>query len=549
MSIKITILSFLFCVFVASAQIAQKPETYPIVEFVSPEQAIELPKLDVGKLRTEDSLEALQMHYSPRFAYAHKLNLNTNHSGKWIDLPNGKLWQLSFKGNFDYTMSVIFANVEIPEGAYIYVYNPKNKEKAGPFTQESLFKNKLSVHPIRGNELVIEYFVPIPSSNLGYLEIESVAEAYRDVFNLSSSFKKGFNSSGSCNNNVVCPEGDVYEDQINSSILVIKGGGTRWCSGCMIGNTDTSDTPYLLSAYHCVDQNDNSVISSSEYADLANWVIMFNYESPDCSPSADGPLTNSISGVSLVASYYNTDVSLLELSSIPPASYVPFYAGWDRSTTGANNAFCVHHPSGDVKKISFENDPVIESTRDANFWRVVAWDDGVTEGGSSGSPLFNENAQVVGQLLGGFSSCASQANGDPNDDWDEYGRFDVSWVGDADDTTKLAPWLDPTGTNATSIDGYYIHSLSSDSNAFDYEFKMYPNPILDKKLNFSVFFKDSGEKGSVEFFDNVGRKVLEVTCPNNIIKYVIDLRNLSEGHYFVKATFGENIVTDRILVY
>src|SRR5690606_879424 len=83
----------------------------------------------------------------------------------------------------------------------------------------------------------------------------------------------------------------------------------------------------------------------------------------------------------------------------------------------------IHHPSGDVKKICFDNNAPTQVTYgNASCWRVVNWESGTTEPGSSGSPLFDQNQRIVGQLYGGTASCSSITH-------DNYGRFDVSWEG------------------------------------------------------------------------------------------------------------------------
>ena len=56
-------------------------------------------------------------------------------------------------------------------------------------------------------------------------------------------------------------------------------------------------------------------------------------------------------------------------------------------------------------------------------WYMDAWDEGVTEPGSSGSPLFDQNGRIIGQLYGGSAACqGTSANG-----YDYYGRLGVSW--------------------------------------------------------------------------------------------------------------------------
>lgn len=145
------------------------------------------------------------------------------------------------------------------------------------------------------------------------------------------------------------------------------------------------------------------------------------------------------------------ELLLLNNSTIPPY-YNVFFNGWGGynylvPTTGVG----IHHPKGDIKKIShysgisngtYNGDWV--GATNAHF--VVDWDattngHGVTEQGSSGSPLIDAFGRVIGTLSGGGSSC-SNLNG-----YDYYGRLGYHWQSNGTNNyQRLQPWLDPTNT-------------------------------------------------------------------------------------------------------
>jgi hypothetical protein len=87
---------------------------------------------------------------------------------------------------------------------------------------------------------------------------------------------------------------------------------------------------------------------------------------------------------------------------------------------------------------------------EANSTWTVEWDrNTTTEGGSSGSPLFDQNKRIIGQLWGGGASCSNLSAPD------YYGRVSSSWLpAGSTNSSQLKFWLDPNNAGAQFIDGY-----------------------------------------------------------------------------------------------
>jgi hypothetical protein len=87
---------------------------------------------------------------------------------------------------------------------------------------------------------------------------------------------------------------------------------------------------------------------------------------------------------------------------------------------------------------------------EANSTWTVEWDrNTTTEGGSSGSPLFDQNHRIIGQLWGGGASCSNLSSPD------YYGRVRSSWEpANSNSTNQLKFWLDPNNSGAEFIDGF-----------------------------------------------------------------------------------------------
>lgn len=447
----------LFCLISPSvdSQISQggNPPSWKNSKITYNVSLISLPQIDVEALKAEDKQDQLLKDIPFRFAYGHQVNITTNNSGSWTYLANGdRVWMVEIESKGALSINLTFNDYHLPEGAELFIYSHDKKYKIGALTA---FNNKdfrqLGTAPIPGDRVIVEYFEPKKSAFQGVLTIGTVAHAYRDIFKLAENFEKGFGDSGNCNNNVICPESNGWENQIRSVALITLGNGTRWCTGSLINNVTGDGTPYFLTANHC-----------TEGQTVSTMVFIFNYQSDVCDPGGDGndgQLSQSISGATLLAhtnsngsanstNPLHTDMALLLLSEPPPDNYQVFYNGWDRSGDIPDNTVGIHHPNGDVKKISFDDDsPGITGYFDVTgngggttHWRIINWDDGTTEPGSSGSPLFNNTHQVIGQLHGGQASCSNNVN-------DYYGRLALSFQ-------FIKEWLDPNNTGQLAILGF-----------------------------------------------------------------------------------------------
>lgn len=327
-----------------------------------------------------------------------------------------------------------------------------------------------------------------------------------------------FGTSGSCNVNVRCPEGNNYQLQRRSVVRmnVPIGSFIYYCTGALVNNTAQDRKPYLLSAEHCV-LDDNDVIIDS--VALASIIFRFNWESPTCvnPPNASGLPNQIITGGRLRARSNDgggatgSDMLLLELAIQPPATYNVFYAGWNRTNIPAIGGAGIHHPNGDIKKISTYTATLQSGTfqqAQGAFW-LVNWvatqsGHGVTEGGSSGSPLFNAAGEIIGTLTGGSASCSFRTG------TDFYGKFWYHW--DKNGTAnnrQLRPWLDPLNTGQTSLGGLYVNQEEFDRSISSW--RLYPNPSSDGRFTLSFSGTQPLREAELTLNDMTGRVLYRVT--------------------------------------
>jgi PKD repeat protein len=387
------------------------------------------------------------------------VNLNLKNSGSWEVLPNGdRIWRLQIQAADALALGLYYSNFNIPHGARLYIYNPQQTQVIGAFTESNnptcgLFATEL----IGGSSCILEYYEPSRCRGLSVIDIAEVAYVYRD-YKVSA---KDFGDSESCEVNVNCSEGTNWQNQKKGVARIFLKVGTQyaWCSGSLINDQPQDCSPYFLTADHCGE--------SASAADLAQWVFHFNYEASGCTNPASEPTSNSITGCTFKASGGNggatgSDFYLVRLNTQP--AFNPYYNGWDRNNTASTSGVSIHHPAGDIKKIS-----TYTSTLNTSGWNgsglqshwQVTWaattnGHGVTEGGSSGGPIFNNNGLVVGDLTGGGSYCTATSAPD------YYGKFSYSW--DQNGTTaatRLKDWLDPNNTGVMTISGKYCSSTPS----------------------------------------------------------------------------------------
>jgi hypothetical protein len=414
----------------------------PVGPSLGDKKATRLPALsaipvDEVAARAED-MERENAGLPPRFAIPEEVFITPSTDGQWQELDaDFQLWQLRVYSAGAMSLNFGFTNFELPKGARLSIYPADFQGLDDPRGVRTFDERDNEAHQelwtpvVISEDVVIELLMPTRAMNDYTLELTSINSGYR-FFGEDLVQDK----SGSCNIDVVCAEGDDWRSEINS-VGVISTGGSTFCTGSMLNNTAEDGSPYFLTANHCG-------ISTSNDQSL---VVYWNFQSPTCGQHGGGTLNQFMTGSTHLASSAASDFTLVLMDDPVNPDHNVTFAGWDRSTNDPTSAVAIHHPSTDEKSISFELDPTSTTTYlqtavpgDSSHIRITNWDMGTTEPGSSGSPLFDQNHRVVGQLHGGYASCTSATS-----DW--YGRLSMSF-------SAISQYLDPTNSGTMAIDTF-----------------------------------------------------------------------------------------------
>ena len=385
-----------------------------------------------------------------QFAIPVEVSLNPLNSGFIVHNGNETVWVLPLSSKGAFSLNLILSPYNLPAGAYVYIYDHDRKIVRGAFTGESNETTRtMPVMPLPGERLVLECHFPgsgIPANVIG---VKQVAHDFAGFFGPDGIKDLYFGRSDECEVDLNCSTNPNYLRSSRSTVRLLVAG-SELCTGVLVNNTGNEYKAYVLTANHCIE--------SPEQAE--NTIFVFNYKSPWC----DGPdMSNmySLTGSLLRAENPDIDFSLVELDQFPSMVLRPYFSGWDITTTTPVNTYSVHHPEGDVMKITLDDNPPLTASYPVQgfvpngFWRVLRWETGTTEPGSSGGPLYDQNGRLRGTLTGGGATCS-----DPTNDY--FAKLSRMFTITSVPSSHLSTWLDPSNLGATVVNGRdpYGYNLS-----------------------------------------------------------------------------------------
>jgi len=403
---------------------------------------IQIPVIEMSPVNNADllrqELQSKNQYKKQKFAKSFDVDISPQNTGVWSNSDGMNIWRVAIRSGGAYSLSILFDRAILPTGASIFIYSTDHQILRGAFTANNeQSSGMMPVYPLPCDEIVVEYNEPANVSVHGEIHISKVNHGYKNAIGT-----RPLGEAGTCNMDVYCQNAALMLKE-KQAVVQLVIAGTDLCTGTLVNNTKRDKTPYLITAGHCM-------LTAS---DAQQTVFSFNYESPFCGTgsSVNGYADQTLTGSILRSRSDSLDFALVELETMPPPEYRPYFAGWDHSKTIPVSTRAIHHPKGDVKKVSIDFDspgmasysPVGHVTN--GFWWIKKWDIGTTEAGSSGGPLFSDANLVIGSLTGGTATCERSTD-------DYFSMMAYQWNYSSITNRQLKAWLDPSNTGESKIE-------------------------------------------------------------------------------------------------
>ncbi len=402
------------------------PRTLATREWFDEIDWIETPALDVPTLLAEDD----QQGSGPmRMGWVQDVLADSAADGQWIKLDSGGwLWTLKIRAPGAVALRLRIEPWVPPIGAELIVFAPRDPATTarGPFRLgEPSNPERFWTPTIYSSELYLEYYLPPEVDRLAaesQLLVTGLLNQYRDPY-ATTQRELG------CHLDVMCSAPWIDEAAGVGALALVDAPGGFFCSGAMLSRLPGDFARIFMTATHCgvTDANADTV------------EVTWFWQRASCAGSLPDPaLLPMTVGCTVLAQDVTTDWTLVGLTSGVPGGLT--WLGWDANAwANGSSATGIHHPGGSWKRISFGTKPGNGGFRpNPQGGQCVSGDaytvnypvgNGLTEPGSSGSPIFDSAGRVRGTLSCAFYDCAL-------DNGAYYGRLDQFY-------TNAEPFLAP----------------------------------------------------------------------------------------------------------
>ncbi len=493
----------------STTQTFDAPPAYPVVT---------LPPLDTAALLDEDAVSE-GWDNPPRVGVNRELPLQM--PGNWaLTADGGHLWTLAITSPSAKQLRLHFDAFSLPAGAELYAFSPKYPDQVvGPYLDSGPHgTGAFWTGTIQGETAYIEYYVPAGLAAEVPFDIDELAHMYR-VLSLPNDLRAPLD----CMGDVACYS--AWED-VSYSVAKITfeddGGGWYNCSGTLLAAQNNDQTPYFLTAAHCIDTNSEAQTMEAEWF----------YQNATCGGSLmTSRYSSNASLLGTSGEGGSADWTLLMINGVLPAGV--YWSGWTSSDPASGTwSVGVHHPSGSWKRYS-------RGRRQYGYsdFHRIQWDVSGAVGtiyyGSSGSGIFREDNQ---QLFGICSFGYGEAGCDNLNVDIYYGKFSYVY---SSMSSYLAAGPDDGYENNDSCAGAATLGEGSYSNlvvkSVDEDwYRIYL--ANEDQVEIQLSFTDGYGNINAELYDSCGGSVVAsgtTTTSNEVLYHT----NFGSGAYFYLRVF------------
>lgn len=456
----------------------------------------------------EQALEDRSVPY--RFAYAKPVDWTMENSGSWTNLANGdRIWILGITYEGARSIAISIGNLNIPKGGKLYLYSDDHLECVGPLTDADNTVQLMTLPHIQGSTIFLEYYEPRSYRGEGSLTVQYVAGAYRTA-------EQDFEPLQNCNQWVYDNDVMLSESPIQSSVVqVLTDFGQRYASAVLVNNSANDGKPYVILPSQAILGNPSSLL------------FRFGFVAPVCMESLSNCEFQFVCGANVVVVDESKGLALLELSKKPLSNWDAYYAGWHVGDHLQTHHYCIQHPKGLIKSYSHymgEFMPVLQGEN--ILMGLPGLGHGQSDGGSVGSPLFDEDLDIVGVFVGGNTRCGIEGG------LDRFILLEDVW-------SDFSPYLNPLHQPGERIPGMQIPKpLPTAINPG--EILLYPNPAED-------FIQLAGAQDvavhSIHVYNSTGKIALQLSGSTRV-----DVSSLPPGVYLVRVHTDKGAFANSVLV-
>ena len=329
----------------------------------------------------------------------HQIKSGLNGRGAVAATANGTTWGASFRVENAKRLRLHLQDVSLPAGATLWVYGSTGEETAFDLSLMDATRS-LWTPSVDGDTVHLE--IEVPAGETGSFSVS-------EIFELLTARGAGLpvqpNDQPTClaDQAVACVGAGEFAalsfaKRAVGQMEYIRDGSGWVCSGTLITDQQQSNTPYFLTANHCI--SNQTVASTLE--------TFFDYQFATCQWAAFSSLPKIVGSTLLVTSG-TTDVTLLRLPSVPANRAL---MGW--TTTPVSVGTILHrisHPVPDGSPIGafpqMYSRTIVTNASCSGipkpqfiYSNESNGGEGGVYGGSSGSAIMLDDGKIVGQLRG-----------------------------------------------------------------------------------------------------------------------------------------------------